>query len=640
MIKKILLAAAAAAIMAVPCVYAETAAGWNIDNAGSGIAQICEENVYEGEKALHVSGVGGDGDITVTRPMSEIESVQRIYRVTFYAKGDYNEDNIMVGWGDRTSSTNNDVISLMSLSHEKVEKSSASDGWTRYTYIVRQKTANNSDFKLIFKEDSGDIYIDAITVVFDGVLNQDRDTSGYLCGGQGIFDGGFEDAVTEETGDNLEDYGWSAKAVNTSGLTAAAGDKVESIARVVYSEDGNRRLYVKFNSLEKADETKAFVLTKKVNIPDSEFYVTFRMKGAYLPSSVMVAGNNDSRYQALAGGSGSSFDNYYGTYVTAAEEENGWIRYKVRTGGNGDVLRIKIYSGCLGVYIDDFSIENDEGTEISIDNGDFDTVYYDSTERFAEDWTGESVNSKAFVQRVIFNKNPAVYMQTKEKRVGFSQKLELDPSEEYIISFEAFAEKGTNSLTAGFGNDIAGFKGTSQREMEKEKLGKGRTRYTFRAKGSGNYFIIASDGVCGGVYIDNVSVKDAEGKELTVNGDFSEKEKPAAYTVSQYKLYKDKSEVEYIESGNFKVAVSAENNFCEPNREFTLILCHVRDGELIKYNMKSITLSPNGEEDDPTALECEINLSDCASTDTLEVYLWDNISDMNSLRSFCVYNTL
>lgn len=640
MMKKILLPAAAvfaAVMMTFPCVHAENVNGWKIDNAGDGIAEISSDEVYDGAKALHISGA--EGEITVSHPMHGIESVQRKYKVTFYAKGEYNEENIMVGWGNKTEADNHEVISYMNLAHEKIEKNSAKNGWTEYTYTVRQKAENNADFVLNFKDGCGEIYIDEITVEFDGVANTKRDESGYNFGGQGILSGDFEDAVTSETGDDLADYGWSKAQNSISGLTAAGGTDVESAARVVYSPSGNRSLYVKFNSFERNDE-KALVLTKKADISDTNFYVTFRMKGAYLPSAVSVAGSNDSKWQALAGGVGSSFENYYGTYVTAEKEADGWTKYKVRTGGEGSVLRIRISGGCLGAYIDDVKLENSDGEAIAMENGSFEEVYYNDTERFAENWTPVSINDSAFVQRVIFNRNPAVYVQTGEKIVGFYGKTEIDPSKEYIVSFENFAAKGRNGLKAGFGTDTENFEGITLDYMEKTELGNGKIRYSFTAQGRGDSIVITSSGVCGGIYVDNVSVKEVGGEELIKNGDFSEKAKPPVYTATKYKLYKNNSEVENISTGVFKVNTAVENNYAEPEQTFTLILCHVRDGEMIKYNTASIKLQPNGQEDEETLLECSINLSDYADGDKLEVYLWDDTSEMNSLRSYCVYGTL
>lgn len=635
--KKILLPIAFAAAMTVfPVAHAETVNGWTIDNSGNGTAEICAEEAFDGAKALHISEA--DADIVVSRPMSEIGSAQRKYRVTFYAKGEYNEENIVIGWGKSSSSSNHDVISLMELSHEKIEKSEAENGWTKYTYIVRKKTANNTDFTLTFKNGSGEIYIDDISVEFDSVNDESKDISGYKFVGQGILDGGFENIVTTEIGDDLADYGWNSDQANISGLTAAGGNAVESAARVTYSPNGNKQLYVKFNSLENNEE-KALLLTKKVDIADSNFYVTFRMKGAYTPSAIQVSGNNDSRWQALAADSTCSFENYYGSNVTVEKESDGWTKYTVRTGGNGDLLRIKILGGCLGAYIDDLSIENFEGEKITLDNGTFDEIYYDETERFAADWDAQSVNGSAFVQRVVFDKNPAAYIQTKEKVVSFSQKIESDATKEYSVSFETFASKGKNGFKVGFGENAEKFEAVELKNMDKTDLGYGRTRYTFTAKPKGSRLIFVSSGECDGIYIDNVSVKDAD-VELLSNGDFAEKAKPAAYVAEEYKLYIDNAQVSQISAGACKVAVQIENNYVEPEQEFTLILCHVRDGEMIKYNTVSKKLAPNGQTDEKANLECGINLSDYAEGDSLEVYLWDNASDMNSLRSYCVYGTL
>ena len=138
---------------------AETVNGWSISNSGSGTAEICTENAYDGKSALHVSGVGEDGDITVSHPMSEIGSIQRVYRVTFYAKGEYNPDNIIVGWGNRETGSNPVVINLLPVSHEKVETAEAGDGWTKYSYTVKQnngenKVENNKNITLNFKNAS------------------------------------------------------------------------------------------------------------------------------------------------------------------------------------------------------------------------------------------------------------------------------------------------------------------------------------------------------------------------------------------------------------------------------------------------------------------------------------------------------
>ncbi len=640
MTKKTLLMLSIAGVLTAGAsvVSAENINGWEISNSGSGIAEISAEYAYDGISSLHISGVGEDGDVTVSHPMNEIMHNQRIYRVTFYAKGEYTADNIQVGWGNKTSG-NDLIINTLPVSHDKVDTNDAGDGWTKYSYLVKQqsgdnKVENNTNFTMTFKNASGDIYIDGISIVYDYSYDESKDADGYKAVGHDILpDGSFEDYVA---GEDIEDYGWSIKTPNTNGLVAAADTTLETVAEVVYDENNCRSMYVKYNAFNNTDSGKALVLSKAVDIPDT-VYVTLDVKGAYLPSSILIGGKNENSYQALVGGSGASYTNPYGSNVTTEKLGNGYTRYKVKTAAKGDRLNIKILGDCLGIYIDNISLSTDDG-EVSIENGDFDTVAYDEEAAFAEGFENVSVNDRAFVQRVMLKDNWTVYMKNNVQTVGFMQKISVD-SGIYTLTFDAFTMGGENNVTIGFADSIDSISGSRISNMESEDIGGGWKRYTAEIQKDGNNLIFASGSECSGIYFDNISLVNADGEEIIVNGDFELKTQPPAYKVGKLKLYKNGAEVTGISSGSHKAVVDVENNFCD-DMDFTLIVCHVRDGKMLNYNKSKVNLASNGDEDIPTSLECAINISDCKEGDILEVYIWDNTENITSLSSYCVFNTL
>lgn len=601
---------------------AEDNRGWNITDSGSGTVEICNEAAYSGSDGLHVCNVTDDGDITVYHTVSDKESVNRYYTVSFYVKGEYNPDNIRIGWGTKeTDSKYPERITIMPLSHEKINVEEKEDGWKKYSYSVASKGNAIDKMSFTFKSGSGDIFIDDVSIDFDTVVDVSRDADGYKLYGQKLLaDGGFEKKIAVDDGEDISDYGWTS-------------DNNNALIRIVSDKNTNKYMYVEHNG------SGSVVLTKNVDIPEDEFFVTFRMKGAYKPSDIYVAGIVDTMYQPLVGGAGSSVDNSFGDNVTVSEEEDGWYKYTVKTGGRGSVLRLKIGTGCLGAYIDDISLKGISETKFPIENGDFNTVIYDRKKVFAEHWTNISENENNYVQREYLSDDYMIYLKNTDSKTGFYQKIENDDSESYVLSFDVVSASGKIKLKVGTGNSPDTFKGIDFATADREELDNGWTRYSFSSVASEEYLYIFSDGV-NDVYIDNVSLKNTNGEEMILNGDFSIKTQPPEFEADEFILYKGNKEAETIGAGKYKVKIEVENNFIEPDKSFTLILSHVRGTEQVKYEEKNCVLMPNSDEEIPTVLECEIDLSDYKSGDVLEVFLWDSLENMELIRSYCAYSAL
>ena len=162
-------------------------------------------------------------------------------------------------------------------------------------------------------------------------------------------------------------------------------------------------------------------------------------------------------------------------------------------------------------------------------------------------------------------------------------------------------------------------------------------RYTFTTVAYFNKLVFVTDGICDGVWIDNVSVIDSNGNEFIINGDFEIKTQPPIHTAENIKLLKGGVESE-IGQGVYTVTADVENNFGKEDMEFTMIISHDRNGEMIKYKEYQIILDPNGEEIEPTQFGGNIDLSDYVEGDVLEVYIWDNDTDMNPFVPYVYFN--
>jgi len=603
---------------------------WNITNSGSGKAEICECNAVSG-KALHIENYDGD-DIIVSHLIAGTGSVRNNFRVTFYMSGTYDEGKIMVGTGTKTTASNPDAITYMPVSHEKVEKTELPGGWTKYSYIFRGSVSNNAEFKFVFGNGCGEVYVDDISVVYDSSTD-----GAYSYTGCGILaDGGFEDEITSETGFDIEDYGWTSNvdSVATSGA-ATAGDVITPVVRVVEDADGNRMLYAKYNS--NAWNNTGLILSKTIGKTGWEnFYVSFKVKGAFNPGSVEVGSKFDDQLKKLTGDEKtSSSENPYGEFVEAEALEDGWTKYTVKTYGEGTNFRIKIHAQALEMYLDDFEVVTGAGQKIEVKNSGFEQIDYNPEKIFAEKWTPENVSEKAFVQREKTNSGYAVFLTSDsvDSKAGFYQTVDgVIPGETYTVNFDTRSSFAKSGIRVGFGKDFDSVNGEEFTGIDKVFQ-----NYTFTVTADSDKLMFVTSGECGGVWIDNVSVTDAEGNELVINSDFEIKTQPPVYTVENIKLMKGGLEAD-LGQGSYSVTADVENNFGEEDMEFTMIVSHDRNGEMIKYSEKTIILNPNGEDGEPDLLECDIDLSDYMDGDILEVYIWDNDTDKNALAPCTYFN--
>ncbi len=624
--KKLLIAAIGVCMLMTSAVHAETKNGWSVNVPSEGTAEICSEEAFEGARSLHVKD--NAGEVTASHKIASTGSVKRNFRVTFYAKGSFSEDDVMVGTGTKTTASNPIAITYMPLSHEKVEKSE-SGGWTRYTYLFRGNVKNNDEFKFTFAPGEKDIYIDGISIAYDSAI----DNESYSYVGYSILpEGGFEEKITNESGFDIGSYGWTSniESANMSG-EAAAADKISAAARVIEQKDGNRVLYIRYNP--SGWVSNGLELIKATgNIGWENYYVSFKAKGAFLPNSIEIGSKYDDRLIKLAGGTGSSSENPYGENVQAEELSDGWTRYTVKTYGEGNNFRIKINASCMEMYLDDFKVWTESGTQIDLSNSSFDKLAFDKNAKFAEGWIALNTGSGAFAQRDLFLNNPSVYIESDGEAAVFYQNIEnLVQGEEYTVSFDAVTFFNKMQLRVGFGSNFDKFDSASLSAMAIDN-----GRYSFKAKASGEKLIFASGGEIGGLWIDNVSVMDKDGQELIKNGDFSIKTQPPVYSAGEFKLLKSGTESQ-PGKGVYTASIDVENNFGSEDMEFTLIVCHNRGKKLIKYAEKSIRLNPNGEDEIPSTLECDIDLSDYEEGDSVEMFLWDNDIDKNSLRSFAAF---
>lgn len=609
-------------------VSASAANGWAIDDPSGVNAEICDCNSLSG-KAIHIENIDSD-DITVSHMIAGTGAVRRNYRVTFYMKGEYDEAKIMVGTGTKTTGSNPDVITYMPVSHEKVQKSDFGNGWTKYTYVFRGNIANNSIFKFVFQNGSGTVYVDNVSIVFDNATD-----GAFLPVGQGLLaDGEFEDEITADTGLDIGEFGWTSN-INSAPTTgdAVGGVAITPVARVVEGADGNRMLYAKYNSNA---WTSGITLTKTIEKVGWEyFYISFKVKGAFYPNSVEVGSKYDEHLKKLVGANGSSEENPYGDDVVAEVLEDGWTRYTVKTYGEGTEIRIKIHSHALEMYFDDFEVVTEAGVHQELKNPGFENIDYASEKVFAEKWTAENVNEKAFAQREKMKENYAIFLTSNDanNKSGFYQTIDsVTIGDVYTVSFDAKSSFAKSGIKVGFGTDLETVSG-----QEFIQIGKAIRNYSFDIPAASDKFIFATSGVCDGVWIDNVSVTDVNGNELIINGDFEIKTQPPVYTVENVKLLKGGVETP-IGQGSYVVTAEVENNFGDDNMEFTVIVSHDRNGEMIKYSVGTISLNPNGEDGETSLLQsAPIDLSDYANGDTLEVYIWDNDTNQNSLFPYVCF---
>lgn len=627
--KKIFIFISSLLITASAAVSAQAANNWDVTSPAGGTAEFSTAEKYDGRQSLHVQN--NTEEVTVSHLIGATGSVKRTYEVTFYAKGTYNEDDIWVGSGTKTTGANL-VITYMPISHEKVVKTSVGE-WTKYSYQFRANLGNNETFKFVFASGDKDVYIDNASIKFA----ESTEETGWRVTDQSILgEGSFED---EPTGESIANYGWSSNITDVMKNSPLGATSVEPKAEVVEDENGNKMLFARYNY--NGWSSAGLVLKKTMGRTGWEwFYVSFKIKGDYYPAQTEVGSIFDDRLVKLVGGcgsdaAGSSAEDPYGNLVECEQLEDGWTKYTVKTYGEGNVFRIKFNGGCLGVYLDDFEAWTENGTKLTVENGSFDMLDYDENKVFAEKWTASSNDASSFVQRDLFKGGYAVFMANSQKSTtaSFNQTIDgLESGKSYTVSFDATTFFENASFKAGFGTDAATFTGVKSSDMTKSG-----NRYTFTATADGDELIIASAGVVDGLWIDNVSVKDENGAELAVNGDFSMKTQPPEYYTGDYKLYAGTTETT-IGSGVNSVKIDVENNFRTDNdMEFTLIASHVRDKKTINITQASVTLAANGDTDDATSLSCPIDLSTWQDGDILEVFLWDNTDDKTQLKPFAVF---
>lgn len=83
-----------------------------------------------------------------------------VYTISFYLKGDYSKDGVLVGIGGNKNEENG---SLLYLSNSRFEETKDGE-WTKYSVVVNYKTDAYKFFSVITEKDSPEFYIDDISV--------------------------------------------------------------------------------------------------------------------------------------------------------------------------------------------------------------------------------------------------------------------------------------------------------------------------------------------------------------------------------------------------------------------------------------------------------------------------------------------
>lgn len=522
--------------------------GWTVTYANgtekdeTHFAKITDEVARSGNHSLHINcpetvGATNDGaKLNITHPCGSTYgewNYENQFRVQFYIKGQYTPRLTEIGTFDCQKNDINGTIYRLYYNKNNGEGNPVTieepdeNGWSKvyFDYVYPYDDETKSTFKINIYGEAQDLYIDDISVTYNGT-NEKRK------GVQLLFNGGFE---SEE----LSDYGWTY--TGTSGYGAAE----------IANENGNKMLHIRY-SKEIYDEK--FVLTKEIaTMPESidwaGYKIYFKAKGNFINTSIEM-GNN-------------VYDMNVGKPQRVKDLDDGWALYSVQASGKNEDRKfvVKVHGYCYDMYLDDFAIvklngvRNDDGSYTYTDtngdhleNGTFDNptgklnlqpdnwYFVSSPQNDARFFITRDTTRSTSGKNSMYIGAPGDYVA--EKYVDMRQSLpeDFDYTKEYTFKVKMYTPTPNTVLRAEFSNVSNGVGCEKILNSEyAEHLGDSWYQYTvpMQAQAGYNQLRICAMSTIGGIWIDDVSLTDSDGKEYVVNGSFDEYTR---YEVGEFSL--------------------------------------------------------------------------------------------------------
>lgn len=525
--------------------------GWTVTYANgtekddTHFAKITDKVARSGNHSLHINCPDGGIDaarIAIEHPCGSTYGEwgeENKFRVQFYIKGGYDEWCTQVGPFNCTDNTNHGSFLRIWYNTKRGQKvvieEPDENGWRKvyFDYVYPYDDTAKSGFKIHIYGSTSDVYIDDISVTYNGT-NEARK------GVQLLFNGGFE---SEE----LSDYGWTY--TGTSGYGAAE----------IANENGNKMLHIRYSKEIYAED---FVLTKTIatspeNIDWAKYKIYFKAKGNFFDTSIEIG--NDKYWEVSC----------IGKPQKIKDLDDGWALYSVQAKGKNETskIRIAVHGYCYDMYLDDFAIvklkevkNDDETITYTDDNGDHlengtfdnptgklnlqpDNWYFVSQPQNDARFfiTRDTTRSKSGKNSMYIGA-PGDYVA--EKYVDMRQSLpeDFDYTKEYTFKVKMYTPTPNTVLRAEFSN-VSNSVGCEKvlNSAYAEHLGDSWYQYTvpMQAKAGYNQLRICAMNAVGGIWIDDVSLTDSDGKEYVVNGSFDEYTR---YEVGEFSLMNESYE--------------------------------------------------------------------------------------------------
>lgn len=572
------------------------------------------------------------------------------WRVEFYVRSDgfdwYNDTEFKnrnkIGTFDCGESNVNGT--LISFGNSKITWSEPDEnGWRKGSFdFIYPYNWEKPDFTLRLGGCGDGMYIDDISVKR---ISEGLNTVTLLA------DGGFE--IAEATGESLSDYGWSV-SYNQGHIADNHAPKAE-----IVEVKGNKMMYVTApdpgNGWQKEIMLKKDIATNLTDIGWGNYQIKFKIRGAYSGGHIELGcGAYDNLMHFLRETETNIIDK--------KELDDGWTEYTFLAWGenqsndwptNGFRLNVYGYSG--GFYLDDFqvqkvtSVTRDSetnaitGVEVSgadhLYNGNFDNEKTNSNAE-ASGWNKvvSSVGDNRYIttrsnkyaytgENSMFISAPGSWVDQKYIQFNRTIPSDFDASKEATLTLKMRTVNPDTALYCYYGNNSTNTQLASKIVFNTtaatvESLGNDWYKYTVKmpalAEGTQPYklAIEAMSGV-DGIWIDDISLIDANGKEAIENGSFETYDK--CVIGEAYMMDADGEDLNALAKGENTVYVPVKTN--DAGLNYNLYFVIYKNGAIYKVESGSYKNAAVGDKE----LSAMIKLDTVDDgTYTARAFLWDD----------------
>jgi len=579
--------------------YSEYGYGWSMNystatESNDVTMYVTDEKAKSGDYSMFIKNTITEGAVPINISQTGFNAGPGEYKFSFWLSGVY------TGWRTMVSFTGDTPHLQCNLGECTLVETVGEWKKYEYTFVVPEGCTKNT-ISIMRQGNSAGMFIDDVSLT-------DAD------GNEMLMNGSFDYRGPEYTPEN-DAYasGWT---YDYNGATQS--DDVFMCVTDDIAKSGNRSMLI-YNNVPSADAKATRIIQKNLNATAGEYTLSFWIAGDYSGWRSMILFDGGSKKQlgvadCTKGVTIGRWTNYTHTF-TVAEGEVNTALYLMREGVS------------TGVFLDDISLKDAEGNEL-IENGGFEdngaVEYTSAYEEYLNGWTvgyddgtqsddvfvcvtddkANNGNHSVLIRNTIANKEGA-------PAIGISQSGFQAPAGDYKFSFWISGEYPTGWKTMV---SLAGEKHL-QCNLEGctlvDTAGRwSKYEYTFTVpEGCTNNTInILREGDSAGMYIDDISLTDANGNELIANGGFEIKGNldelinPVAYPTSEgnaitlswknppkaydeIKIYFDGELQTGVEVEEISTAANAFNQFyysgIENYTEYTVKVEALRGGEIV-----------------------------------------------------------